>query len=521
LHCETALERCKLADKLIRPSHPLRRVARRANLSYSQTKLFRSIARDHMGPKPVEVARAASVGEAVNSMAQAGSSVVIVTDSHGRPAGILTEQDVARRVAWRATPGQPVEDVMSAPIITISTDDHLLDAITAMRRYHLSHVPVVDGTGRVAGLLSLNDVLFYLSGWFTRLTDQLIQDESVDGLKRVKEAEADLAKEFLRDGAPIAEVQALLTEINFELHRRALVRAINALAADGWGEPPVRFALIVMGSAGRGECLLAPDQDNGFVLADYDDAAHARIDGYFMALAERFTHMLDAIGFPLCLGNVMATNPVWRKRISEWRSQIASWLRKRTEAQLLLSDILVDFQHVWGDAALSQALRRHVMQAIGRNPTFVKDLFSIEADHGVALSWFGRLRSERDKQDRPGMINLKLRGSLPLVEAARLLSLRAGLPETSTLARLDGLVAKGAMHQDDHDDLKGAFEFISRLLLRQQVEDFAAGREVGDFVPEERLSKREKDRLVTCLRHIANVRSLLEADLSGPGVRHQ
>ena len=82
-------------------------------------------------------------------------------------------------------------------------------------------------------------------------------------------------------------------------------------------------------------------------------------------------------------------------------------------------------------------------------------------------------------------------------------------------------MAKGALHRDDHDDLKGAFEFISRLLLRQQVEDFAAGREVGDFVPEERLSKREKDQLVTCLRHIANVRSLLEADLSGPGVRHR
>ncbi len=482
---------------------------------YSQTKLFRAVARDHMGPKPVQVARTASVGEAVNSMAQAGSRVVVVTDSHGRPAGIITEQDVVRRVAWRAPPDQPVDAVMTAPIVTISTDDHLLDAITTMRRHRLRHVPVVDGTGRLAGLLALHDVLFFLSGWFTRLIDRLMQDESLDGLKRVKEWEAELAKEFLHDGMPIAEVQALLTEINLELHRRALVLAINTLAADGWGEPPVPFALIVMGSAGRGECLLAPDQDNGFVLADYDDEAHTPIDAYFVPLAERFTHLLDAIGFPLCLGNVMATNPVWRKRISEWRGQIASWLRRRTEAQLLLSDILVDFQHVWGDAALSQALRRHIMWAIAASPTFVRDLFAIEAGHGAALGWFGRLRSERDKHDRPGMINLKLRGSLPLVEAARLLSLRAGMPETSTLARLDGLAAKGALHPDDHDNLRDAFEFISRLLLRQQVEDFASGREIGDFIPEERLSKREKDHLVTCLRGIVNVRNTLEADLAG------
>ena len=47
-----------------------------------------------------------------------------------------------------------------------------------------------------------------------------------------------------------------------------------------------------------------------------------------LPLAVRFTQLLDAIGFPLCLGNVMATNPVWRKRISEWRKQIALWLRR-------------------------------------------------------------------------------------------------------------------------------------------------------------------------------------------------
>jgi CBS domain-containing protein len=430
----------------------------------SQTRLFHSVAREHMGPKPLEVARTASIGEAVNGMAQAGSSIAVVTDSLGSPAGILTGQDVVRRVAWRAPPDQPVDAVMTAPVVTVSTDDPLFNAIITMRRHRLRRIPVIDATGGLAGLLELHDVLFFLSGWFTSLIDDLIQDDGVNGLKRIKECQAGLAKEFLRDGVPIAEVQTVLTEINFELHRRALVLAIDALAADEWGKPPVPFALIIMGSAGRGECLLAPDQDNGFILADYDDPAHARVDAYFMRLAERFTRVLDDIGFRLCLGNVMATNPVWRKRISEWRKQIASWLRKRTEAQLLLSDVLVDFQHVWGNVKLSQALRDHVMQAVGKSPTFVKDLHSIEAEHGAALGWFGRLRSERDKQDRPGMINLKLRGSLPLVEAARLLSLRAGLPETSTLARLASLLAKGALHPEDHDNLKDAFEFISWLL---------------------------------------------------------
>ncbi len=480
---------------------------------HSLTEIFRRTVRDHMGPIPSQVARTATVVEVLNRMARTRSSALIVTDSHGRPAGIITEQDVVRRVAWHALPDQQAETIMTTPVVSVSADDNLFHAIIAMRRHRLHYIPVVDRAGALAGLLALHQVLLSLSG-LQRLTDPLVQDESIDALKRVKENEIELAKMLLQDGTSISQVQWLLTEINCDLHGRALVRAIGEMAAAGWGEPPVTFALIIMGSGGRGENLLAPDQDNGFILADYADSEHSRIEAYFVPLAERFTRLLDAIGFPLCAGNVMATNPVWRKRISEWRKQIAVWLRKRTETQLLLSDILVDFRHVWGDARLSEALRRHITRAIAENPTFVMDLFAIEADHTVALGWFGKLRSERDKKDRPGMINLKLRGSLPLVEAARLLSLKAGMPATSTLERLDGLLAKGALHPEDHDPLQDAFQFISRLLLRQQIEDFEARREVGDFVPEARLSKRERDHLVICLRTIDNQRRLLQEDLN-------
>jgi CBS domain-containing protein len=481
---------------------------------HSQTEIFRRVVRNHMRSKPVEVARIATVGEVVDRMARTSSAAVVVSDSHGRPAGIITSQDVVRRIACRATPDQSVETVMTSPVVTVSTDDNLFHAILTMQRHNLSHVPVVDDAGILAGLLALDEVLFIVSGRSTRLIDQLVHDEGIDSLRSVKEAQVDLAKALLYDETGITQVQALLTEINFELHRRALTRAMNEMAANGWGDPPVRFALIIMGSGGRDENLLAPDQDNGLILADYDDAEHSRIDAYFVPLTQRFTHLLDVIGFPLCVGNVMATNPVWRKRISEWRNQIAAWLRKHTEAQLLLSDILIDFQHVWGDQALSDALRRYLSQAIALDPTFIKDLFTIEAEHTAALGWFGRLRRERDKQDRPGMINLKLRGTLPLVEAARLLALKAGVPATSTLARLDALLGKGAIHPEDHDYLADGFQFISRLLLRQQIEDAKAGRPIGDFVVEQSFTRRERDHLVTSLRAIVNLRETLQMQLA-------
>jgi CBS domain-containing protein len=137
----------------------------------------------------------------------------------------------------------------------------------------------------------------------------------------------------------------------------------------------------------------------------------------------------------------------------------------------------------------------------------------IESDHAVALGWFGGVRQESDGKDRRGVMNLKLRGTLPLVEGARLLALKAGIPATATLARLDSLKQKGTINPADHDDLAEAFHLITRLLLRQQIEDFRAEREVDDWVPEARLSQREKERLVTSFRAIGKFARFLRSNL--------
>ena len=215
-----------------------------------------------------------------------------------------------------------------------------------------------------------------------------------------------------------------------------------------------------------------------------------------------------------CAGKVMATNPVWRKSLPDWVRQTETWMRRRDEAMLLNCDIFFDFRHVFGEAALSSELRAAVTRLARSNPQFLRDIYMIESDHAVALGWFGGLRQESDGGDRGDAINLKLRGTLPLVEGARLLALKAGIPATSTLARLDGLAQEEAINPADRDDLADAFHLITRLLLRQQIDDFRAGREVDDWVPETSLSQREKERLVVGFRAIGKFRAALALEFS-------
>ena len=220
---------------------------------------------------------------AIDRMARAGASAAVVLDGVARFAGIVTEQDVVRRFAGRRPAGrgdhEPRRYSPSAPTTSCT------EAIGFMRRHRLRHMPVVDGEGAVVGMLELHEALAVAAGPMVEDIDRLTHEDSLAGLAEVKAAQVQLAERLLADGVPAPEIQALVADINNDIHRRVLRPAGGGARGRGQGPPPVPFACIVMGSGGRGESLLFPDQDNGFVLADYPDERHAEIDPWFVELA--------------------------------------------------------------------------------------------------------------------------------------------------------------------------------------------------------------------------------------------
>jgi signal-transduction protein with cAMP-binding, CBS, and nucleotidyltransferase domain len=281
------------------------------------------------------------------------------------------------------------------------------------------------------------------------------------------------------------------------------------------GPPPVPFACIVMGSGGRGESLLSPDQDNGFLLADYPDELHGEIDPWFVALAERFTATLHELGFPLCRGGVMATNPVWRKTLSQWRAQLAHWMRGLVPETLLNCEIFFDFRLVWGDPTLANALREHATAAAQRDHRFQMLMFGLMGAHRAGIGLFGRLQTERENNARRGEIDLKLFGTLPLVEAVRLLALMRGIAATGTPARINELESVAIISRDDADRLRAAFALLTGLQLRQQLADHRMDVPPGTFVDPRNLTGRELELVRSGLRAINDFRAGLRAELTG------
>lgn len=478
----------------------------------SQTAVFTRLVRQHMGPAPIIVKPGTSCEEVVHRMREGAASACVIENAKGHISGIVTEQDVCRRIAYVSAPRTPVEEVMSAPVGTIRDDDYLYHAIARMRRGRLRHMPVTDRDGRAVGILQLHEALALAAGQMVSQIERLTHEQSVAGMKDTKTAQVDVAAELLRDNVPTPEIQRLVTFVNNDLYHRVVALCVRQMHDDGWGEPPVAFDVVVMGSGGRGESYLFPDQDNGFVLADYPDEDHTRIDAWFIELAERMTIALNEVGFAFCPGYVMATNPLWRKTISQWRDQIGRWVGASAGQGLRLADIFFDFVPVFGEGALTAQLRETVT-AVAWRPFFLREMYKVDEEHGVALGLFGRLQTETREGPHKGKVNLKLTGTLPLVGAVRIYALRERIPETSTLDRIARLHEKGVLSDNEQDYLRGAFRHITHLLLRQQIADFQAGRPVGNHVPPDALSKRERDMLVDSFKAIRSLRSRLRTEL--------
>ncbi|MAY67856.1 MAG: hypothetical protein CMM77_12085 [Rhodospirillaceae bacterium] len=482
-----------------------------------RTAIFRMLVGEVMAPSPPSLPSSAPMAEVARIMAESGASGVVLTDPDGRPQGIITEHDIARRVLFQAAAETPASQIMTRPLRVIAQTEYLYQAIAIMRRTGLRHMPVVDPAGRLSGMLDLDVTLGMASRTLMDQIDSLTQDSDVAGLAQIKQAQATLADQLLQDNLPAPEIQALLSNINLDIYRRVVDGAIDAMAAEGLGPPPVGFSVIVMGSGGRGESFLFPDQDNGFILEDYPDDRHTEIDAWFIDLGERMTRDLDAIGLPLCKGFVMATNPLWRKTLSQWKAQISLWSRKRGTTMLRLCDIFFDFRSAWGRADLADDLRRHVVETARGNHMFLREMFEDDQDHGPAIGWFGRFitMKESDAAGYKGYLNLKHSGTLPLVEAMRLLCLREGFAINPTLERLQALEERGVLAKDEADYLRGAYRHISHLLLRQQITDFQVGRPVTNYVHPRSLTRREADMLKDSFEAIRRLRDRMRGEFTG------
>jgi len=396
-------------------------------------------------------------------------SVLVLSPDSGAALGILTRHDILGRVTLAERPlATPIAEVMSAPVVTLSVEQTAQDAALAMSRHGIRHVPVADASGRVVGILSERDLFALQRLSLKQVSTAIRAAPDVATLRVVAQDIRRFARNLLGQGVGARQLTELISHLN-----DVLTEHLVALVAGSRGIDLARGCWLAFGSEGRSEQTIATDQDNGIVFASDDPDADRPA---WLAFAREVNEALDACGYPLCKGNIMASNPDCCLTQAEWLARFTNWIECGAPEDLLKASIYFDFRPLAGAAALTQPMRELVLQHAGRNPRFMKQMAENALRNGPALNWHGGIDAQA--QDGQEVLDLKLHGTAIYVDAARLYALAHGIAATSTRERFEAAArAMGAAAQEAGAWVDG-FEYLQ--LLRLQVQLARDQRESAD-----------------------------------------
>lgn len=459
-----------------------------------------------------DIADTATVAEIARKMGDSLQGGLLVQDRFGQHVGILTERDVMRALGRDGATALQLTaaDLMTRDIVAIHESAFVFRAIGRMRRLNLRYLPVTNNAGRFVGMLTARALLRLRAQDSQMIADELDVARTAEDLNHARTALPQLAATLLAEGSDAPAVAAVISGIYADITARAAA-IVEAEFTEAGDPAPAPWCMLILGSGGRGESLLKPDQDNAII-----HAGSSEDDGWYARAAERINALLDAAGVPFCKGGVMAKNTAWRGAQGQWRARVTDWIARHTPEALLNVDIFYDLQPIHGALRLGEALRFEALAAARSSPLFLRQLAEQTAQLHPALGFFGQLKTDSD-----GRIDLKLGGLLPLVSAARLMALKLGVAETGTAGRLRAVGATGLIGESDIAGLTAAHSLLLETILRQQIADIHAGRPPGSRVDPSSLSSLQRSRLKAALKHVAllpeMVQDVLTSAASSPG----
>jgi len=412
---------------------------------------LRSLARH----APVSCRPDTPIREVLQAMHARRVGSMVVVDGGNVPVGIFTQPDVLSRVALGgADPEGPISGVMTAHPIVLAADAPAYLGALDMARHGIRHVVLVDD-GKLAGVVSERD-LFALQRVSLRRTADRIRSAADDrALAEAALEVRELAGALLAQGFGAEHLTQVVSAMNDSVVARAVELAArrHPLAA--------RHCWIALGSEGRMEQTLATDQDNALILESAADKPAA------LALAAEANATLDACGFPLCKGDIMARNPKWCLTLEEWRAAFQDWIRNTDPEALMHSAIFFDLRALAGEPQFADELRNWLLERTAGSSAFLRGMAgnALQAKPPIGL-----LRDfvTDDAPEHPGTLDLKKLGARPFVDAARVWALAHRSAHTSTAERLRAAARAGVLPAGEADAAAEAFHFLQTLRLRHQ-----------------------------------------------------
>lgn len=449
---------------------------------------------------PVIVDASTSIQQAAALMTSEQVSSILVTENE-QLKGMLTDRDIRSRcVAKSINTNNPIREIMTTDLETVTDTTLLSAAILSMTRKQIHHLPILK-KNKPIGMLTTSDIVRHLSASPTMIASDIYKANSVESLKKISARLPELQLQLSLSSATAKHIGEVLSSMTDAI----TTRLIN-LAEENLGEAPVNYVWLAGGSQARNEQTSHSDQDNALIISN---DLKPEDEDYFKKLANFVCDGLNECGYIYCPGNAMASNDEWRQPIKVWKGYFKKWIGQPEPKSLMLSSIFFDLRPVHGDKSLFSDLHGKMLDLTKNNELFISHMVGNALTHKPPLGFFRTFLLVQNDKDKK-RLDMKHRGIVPIVDIARVLALDNGIVTSNTVERLHEAKECKALSREMHDNLIDALEFISSLRIRHQAKQIRAGLNADNYLPIEELSGLEKTHLKDIFSIIKTMQQFFE-----------
>jgi CBS domain-containing protein len=440
---------------------------------------------DLVGREPITTGPETSIRAAAQIMSEHRVSSLLLIEGE-RLAGMITDRDLRNRcVAAGLATDRPVSDIMTERLHTVDAETLGFQALITMTRLNVHHLPVLDG-GRVAGILTTTDLTRFQSANAVYLVGDIHKAKNLETLVQISAKVSELQVHLVNGGATADQVGQAVSAITDAITLRLLELGESEL-----GAPPVPYAWMVGGSQARREQSSHSDQDNALLIADH---LKPEDDAYFATLAAYVNDGLNACGYIYCPGDVMAKNPKWRQPLRIWKKYFTTWIERPDPMALMLASVFFDLRPLRDPEGLFEEIHDTVLAHSKANRIFIAYMVANALKHRPPLGFFRNFVLIHGG-DHDHTFDIKHRGTVPIIDLARVYALSAGIDQVNTLERLHSAAEAGALSREGSANLIDAAELIGTLRMRHQARQLRRGEKADNFLSPDELSPLERGHL--------------------------
>jgi CBS domain-containing protein len=369
-----------------------------------------------------------SIGSVAGVMRENGIDCVVVVDSAGRAAGLISDSSLRTALESRPlSPDMPAGEVMSRDFLVVGPDENTGQLLLQMSQSNRRHLVVTPSGGldsKVCGLVTERD-LFLLYGRLPNvLSEAITSAKSISMLRMMRDRMEVLLLDSLSEPNQLPWLMEITGILNRKLIARLLDLAVEEMAAEGERPPPVNFSWLLMGSGGRDEMLIRSAVYHALVYDDPDEASAEEVKKYFLALAHRVSYGLRHCGFLESPQEVLAQRTGWCLPISEMKLKFSRMIAKPVAESVYEARDAFDFQPVKDNFKLALELREHIFDEIQERPEFIRHMARDSLLNQPPRTIYRGTVIDREGTESDEL-DIKYLALLPLVDVARVLSLNS------------------------------------------------------------------------------------------------